>query len=85
MDPPVYSTIAKKYGLDTSLLERLYYDESYTRGKGLVCKIQLTDNHRSHADVRNFIIIIYTCVYSSAGNRYIHQYRLIINNIRGSN
>ena len=58
MDPPVYSTIARKYGLDTSLLERLYYDESYTRGKGLVCKIQLTDNHRSHADVRNFIIII---------------------------
>ena len=65
MDPPVYSTIAKKYGLDTSLLERLYYDESYTRGKGLVCKIQLTDNHRSHADVRNFIIIIIqSCVCS---------------------
>ena len=51
MDPPVHSTYAKKYGLDVSLLERLYNDELYNSGLGINCKIKLSENHRSHYDV----------------------------------
>ena len=48
MDPPVYSSIARKYGLHVSLLERLYDHEAYVSGMGLLCKTLLTENHRSH-------------------------------------
>ena len=51
MDPPVYSPYAKKYGLDVSLLERLYSEELYNNELGTRCKIKLSENHRSHYDV----------------------------------
>ena len=51
MDPPVYSDIAKKYGLQISLLERLYDHEAYDTGVGQLCKTLLTENHRSHQQV----------------------------------
>lgn len=48
LDPPVYSDIARKYGLHISLLERLYDLEAYESGVGQLCKTLLTENHRSH-------------------------------------
>ena len=52
MDPAVYSPIARKHGLNVSLLERLYDLDMYASGTGLKCKVNLTDNHRSHPKVR---------------------------------
>lgn len=52
MDPPVFSPIARKYGLHVSLLERLYDHEAYDIGVGILCKTLLTENHRSHHQVR---------------------------------
>ena len=52
LDPPVHSHIARKYGLHVSLLERLYDHEAYNSGVGLLCKTLLTENHRSHQQVR---------------------------------
>lgn len=51
MDPPVYSDLARKYGLHVSLLERLYDHEAYDSGVGQLCKTLLTENHRSHQHV----------------------------------
>ena len=67
MDPPCYSSIARKsalapsqtpvlplpcrYGLHVSLLERLFDHEAYGSGVGQLCKTLLTENHRSHAHV----------------------------------
>ena len=51
MDPAVYSPIARKHGLNISLLERLYDLDLYASGSGLKCKVNLTDNHRSHPKV----------------------------------
>lgn len=48
LDPPVYSSIARKYGLHVSLLERLFDLEAYESGVGQLCKTLLTENHRSH-------------------------------------
>ena len=48
LDPPVYSKIARKYGLHVSLLERLYDSEAFESGVGQLCKTLLTENHRSH-------------------------------------
>lgn len=48
LDPPVYSSLAKKYSLHLSLLERLYDHEAYDNGVGQLCKTLLTENHRSH-------------------------------------
>ncbi len=48
---PVYSPIARKYGLQISLLERLYDDKAYDSGMGMFCKILLIENHRSHPQV----------------------------------
>lgn len=48
LDPPVYSDIARKYGLHVSLLERLYDLDAYESGVGQLCKTLLTENHRSH-------------------------------------
>lgn len=48
LDPPVYSDIARKYGLHVSLLERLYDLDAYESGAGQLCKTLLTENHRSH-------------------------------------
>ena len=55
LDPPVYSDIARKYGLHVSLLERLYDLEAYDSGIGQLCKTLLTENHRSHRLVSPFI------------------------------
>ena len=52
LDPPVHSHIARKYGLHVSLLERLYDHDAYDSGVGLLCKTLLTENHRSHQQVR---------------------------------
>ena len=48
LDPPVYSDIARRYGLHVSLLERLYDLKAYDTGVGHLCKTLLTENHRSH-------------------------------------
>ena len=48
LDPPVYSSLARKYNLHLSLLERLYDHEAYDNGVGQLCKTLLTENHRSH-------------------------------------
>ena len=48
LDPPVYSDIARKYGLHVSLLERLFDLDVYEGGVGQLCKTLLTENHRSH-------------------------------------
>lgn len=52
LDPPVYSDIARRYGLHVSMLERLYDMEAYESGVGQLCKTLLTENHRSHNLVR---------------------------------
>lgn len=69
MEPPVHSHYAKKYGLDISLLERLYSEELYDTDLGMKCKIKLLENHRSHHDVRN----CYTCTIHA----YMHVYMYI--------
>jgi superfamily I DNA and/or RNA helicase len=51
MDPPCYSSIARKYGLHVSLLERLFDHEAYSSGVGQLCKTLLTENHRSHTHI----------------------------------
>ncbi|XP_011406766.2 PREDICTED: probable helicase with zinc finger domain [Amphimedon queenslandica] len=51
VDPPVYSQIAKRYGLNVSLLERLFDLEYYLTGLGGDCRISLTQNHRSHEQI----------------------------------
>ena len=51
MDPPVYSSIARKYGLHISLLERLYESDVYLSAPSKNCKVLLTENHRSHQQV----------------------------------
>ena len=58
LDPPVYSTLARKYNLHLSLLERLYDHEIYDNGVGQLCKTLLTENHRSHQSVS-----VCTCVW----------------------
>lgn len=63
MDPPVYSDLARKYGLHVSLLERLYDHEAYDSGVGQLCKTLLTENHRSHQQVTisSLTVISSTC------------------------
>ena len=74
MDPPVYSELARKYGLHVSLLERLYDHETYDSGIGQLCKTLLTENHRSHQQVQyqglycipqtmNDVWSIHVCMY----------------------
>ena len=58
MDPPVYSSIARKYGLHISLLERLYDSEVYLKPLTKNCKVLLTENHRSHQQV-SFLVTGY--------------------------
>jgi hypothetical protein len=48
---PVYSQLARKYGLDRSLLERLYDDAMYKKGIGISCCVELNENRRSHKDI----------------------------------
>ena len=67
MDPPVYSHIARKYGLHVSLLERLYDHEAYDEGVGMLCKTLLTENHRSHYQVC-------VCVCESVNCLHCHSY-----------
>ena len=62
MEPPVHSHYAKKYGLDISLLERLYSEELYNTDLGMKCKTKLLENHRSHYDVSD-IQYMYTCTF----------------------
>eukprot|EP00731_Ephydatia_muelleri_P025024 Em0017g107a len=49
LDPPVYSPMARKYGLQQSLLERLFDSDMYKKDSPLsqYCKVQLTENYRS--------------------------------------
>ena len=51
MNPPVYSSLSRKYGLGQSLLDRLYDDDVYRQKAGLSCKVELNENHRSHPQV----------------------------------
>ena len=51
MDPPVYSDLARQYGLHVSLLVRLYDHEAYDSGMGQLCKTLLTKIHRTHQQV----------------------------------
>ena len=62
LDPPVYSDIARKYGLHVSLLERLYDSEVFESGVGQLCKTLLTENHRSHHLVGNHFSV-WTCPF----------------------
>ena len=52
MNPSVYSSLSRKYGLGQSLLDRLYDDDVYRQKAGLPCKVELNENHRSHPQVR---------------------------------
>jgi superfamily I DNA and/or RNA helicase len=60
---PVYSQLARKYGLDRSLLERLYDDAMYKKGIGISCCVELNENRRSHKDVSIVYTIYLLCIY----------------------
>ena len=51
MNPTVYSSLTRKYGLGQSLLDRLYDDDVYRQKEGSPCKVELNENHRSHPQV----------------------------------
>ena len=45
------SPLALRYGLQLSLLERLFDHDAYKKGVGQLCKTLLTENYRSHPEV----------------------------------